>query len=282
MQTITTHYGRSILVLTGLLVLLAASHAAPPKPQPIANETLVPKPGANSCLVDPRFRINLDGILGCVVDLTAGLPVEAADPKNANVEPLVNFRKADSRIAKTASEEVLFHSLLAREQAVSASFLDAFSVSMGKKDQIEVTTTERPSVSIAYCDIDIDRIVKTFKKLPAEQQGKLAVIIGLTPCVISTAVYTEKPTSVGGNYFGVKVGKSWLYKASENRSDFYVIAVYAPVSLLLTLAESKMNPATIDINMLLNEKSSNGEVRILQQSALSDRYDAPRGLWQAP
>lgn len=271
-----TRLCRSILMLTGLLMLLVASYAEAPKPQPIANETLIPKRGANSCLIDSRFRINLDGILGCVVDQSAGLPAEAADPKNMNVEPLVNFRKADAAVAKTASEEVLFHSLLAREQATSASFLETLCITMGKKDQIEVTTTERPSVSIGYGDIDIERIVTTFKKLPAERQAKLGVIIGLTPCVISTAVYTEKPTSVGGNYFGVKIGKSWLYKASENRSDFYVIAVYAPVSLLLTLAESKANPAEIDINMLLNEKSTD------RMPGLSDRYEAPRGLWQAP
>ena len=269
-----TRLYRMILVLAGALVLLAAGRAEPAKPQPVSNETLIPKPGVNSCLVDPRFRINLDGILGCVVNLGAGLPAEAADAKDANVEPLVNFRKANARIAKTASEEVLFHSLLAREQTVSASFLDTLCANMGKKDQVEVTTTERPSVSLAYADIDIDRIVTTFNKLPTEQHGKLGVIIGLTPCVISTAVYTEKPTSVGGNYFGVKVGKSWLYKAAESRSEFYVVAVYAPVSLLLTLAETKTNPADIDINMLLTEKS----IDLSPKVAVG--YEAPRGMWQ--
>jgi len=265
-----------------LVVLLAVQSIAAEKARPIANETLIPKRGTNSCLIDSRFRINLDGILGCVVDLTADHAAETADPKNPNVEPLVNFRREDCNITKSATEEVLFHSLLAREQAVSASFLEAFSASMTKKDQIEVTTTERPSVGISYSDIDIDRLVSTFKKLPTEKQAKLGVIIGLTPCVISTAVYTEKPTSVGGSYFGVKVGKSWLYKAAENRNDFYVIAVYAPVSLLLSLAETKMNPASIDINMLLNEKSTDNDIfKALDLSLLTNRYNpVPRGLWQ--
>gem|GEM_PF-2862395 len=265
-----------------LVVLLAAGSFAAEKAQPVANETLIPKRGTNSCLIDSRFRINLDGILGCVVDLTADHTAEAADPKNPNVEPLVNFRRDDINVTKTATEEVLFHSLLAREQAVSASFLDMFCTSMGNKDQIEVTTTERPSVSISCGDIDIDRLVTTFKKLTPEKQGKLGVIIGLTPCVISTAVYTEKPTSVGGNYFGVKIGKSWLYKAAEDRNDFYVIAVYAPVSLLISLAETKINPASIDINVLINEKSGDDDVfKALDLTPLTDRYDpVPRGLWQ--
>jgi len=270
-----------LIVLIVVFILLAAGSLAAEKPQPIANETLVPKRGTNSCLIDPRFRINLDGILGCVVDLTTALPAETANPKDPNVEPLVSFRRGDARVTKTATEEVLYHSLLSREQTTSVSFLEALTTSMGKKDQIEVTTTERPSVSIAYCDIDTRRIVETFKKLPAEKQAKLGVIIGLTPCVISTAIYTEKPTSVSGNYFGVKVGKSWLYKASEDRSDFYVIAVYAPISLLMSLADTKADPDSIDINMLLNEAPDDNQVKILQVPATANKYDpTPRELWQ--
>jgi len=278
MHTATTLSGRLLIVLMVFALLPVRIYGAPDKPQPVANETLIPKRGTNSCLIDPRFRINLDGILGCVVDLTADLPAEPAKPKDPNVEPLISFRKDTARATKTATEEVLYHSLLAREQTISASFLQAFSIGMGQKDLIEVTTSERPSVSIAYGDIDTARIVEMFKKLPADRQAKLGVIIGLTPHVISTAVYTEKPTSVGGNYFGVKVGKSWLYKTAENRNDFYVIAVYAPVSLLLTLAESKIAPSSIDLHMLLEK--DDGGFKAMGVDNLTNRYNpVPRGLW---
>jgi len=279
MHTVTTLSGRLLIVLIGVLALLPVQiFGASDKPQPVANESLIPKRGTNSCLIDPRFRINLDGILGSVVDLTADQSPEPAKAKDSNVEPLVSFKKATAHVTKTANEEMLYHSLLSREQTVTASFLEKFSVGMGKKDLIEVTTSERPSASISYGDIDIARIVEMFKKLPAERQQKLGVIIGLTPYVIGTSVYTEKPTSIGGNYFGVKIGKSWLYKNAENRNDYYLIAVYAPVSLLLTLVESKIAPSSIDLHMLLDK--DDGGFKAMGVDDLTNRYNpVPRGLW---
>lgn len=225
---------RSVILLIGLCLLISATAAhsdtvPPPKPPEDISAEIV-KCDVNSCQISDRFIGSMAGLPGCLIDLSSG------DGQRL-VRQVDNFRKPGTKLQASGEAKVQYHAWLDETQARSASILGFLKSNMEKNDRLEVKSTLVPGVSVLPEDLDYARIAAVFKDMPKAEADKYGILMGVVVYEVSGAVYntSNRKTDVDWPCFSLAGGKTLLYKAGEETSQCFLMAVYAPVPFCVGL-----------------------------------------------
>lgn len=247
-----TRFATSLLTVICLLgggpSLLAAT-APPPKPPDDVSAEIV-KCDINSCQVSERLLGSLGALPGCLVDLSSG------DGQRL-VRQVDNFRKPGTKLQASGVATVQYHAWLDETQARSASILGFIKGHLEKNDRLEVKSTMLPGVSVLPEDLDYAKIAAVFKDMPQSEIDRYGIVMGVVIYEVSGAIYntSNKKIDVDWPCFSLAGGKSLLYKAGEETSKCFLMAVYAPVPFCVGLdALSKTPP-----NQIPDTKGTNGK-----------------------
>lgn len=221
---------------------ICAEVAPPPKPPEDVSAEII-KCDINSCQISDRLLGSLAGLPGCLVDLTSG------DGQKL-VRQVDNFRKPGTKLIASGEAKVQYHAWLDETQTRGASILGFFKTHMEKNDRLEVKSTMIPGVSVLPEDLDYARIAAVFRNMPKAEADKYGIIMGVVVYEVSGAIYNTSNRKIDVDWpcYALAGGKSLLYKAGEETSKCFLMAVYAPVPFCVDLQELATTPPLIQGN----------------------------------
>lgn len=220
----------------------------------LTDQQLMPRSGPNSCYIDPQLADDPQNLIGSLVTLPTSAP--NASDITGTAEPLINFRMLDQKVTVSPLTEtwnIIYDQTLTKQASASLSFLSYATASMEKNDKMEVKIQKIYAARSDTSGLNLTNIQRSFKNIPQGTWNNYGVILSVKLYLLSSSMYTEKQASVGGGYYGVQVGGKWLYKAGEDRNRIYVIAEYAPVNLMLTMASTNQLVSIQDINTAISK-----------------------------
>ena len=215
---------------------MSAEPVPPPRPLEDISAEIV-KCDSNSCQVSDRLLGSLAGLPGCLVDLSSG------DGQKL-VRQVDNFRRPGSKLQASGQPKVQYHCWLDQTQARSASILGFLKGNMEKNDRLEVKSTVIPGVSVLPEDLDYARIAAVFKDMPKSEADKYGIVMGVMVYEVSGAIYNTSNRKVDIDWpcLSLAGGKTLLYKAGQETSKCFLMAVYAPVPFCMGLQELASRP----------------------------------------
>lgn len=216
-----------VLALCGCAAL-AQAPTAQPTPDQTAREVL----GCNiknACLIDASNRFSATDLPGRLVVLSG------SDTMPGDVWRQC-YRKPNAKVTVNTDDAgklpPIHVSLLDQTTASSISLFGWATAGMSKKDRVEFRTTPLPATVMSVEQLDEAAIARDWKSVPLAQRQGLGIILSVIPYEAFASLCREvsKPNSIGVWY--IQANKSWYAKDSDEKRQYYMVAVYTPLVFL--------------------------------------------------